>query len=83
MAREWSQSFGTADLPQSLGDPENEFSRGQAASFIHALSSTATVEVITDGGRDAMDHYFHQVAKLQVAAPAADPGAPVPERSRS
>jgi hypothetical protein len=37
-----------------------------------------------DGGRAALDHYFHQVAKLQVSAgEPATGGPPAPERSRS
>jgi hypothetical protein len=37
-----------------------------------------------DGGRAAMDHYFHQVAKLQVAAgESATSGEAAPERSPS
>jgi hypothetical protein len=40
--------------------------------------------MIKDGGRAALDHYFHQVANLRVSAgEAATAGPPAPERSRS
>jgi DNA-binding HxlR family transcriptional regulator len=57
---------------------------GVALGFVDGRDAIKRGLMTKDGGRDAMDHYFHQVAKLQVAAPsAASPGEPAPERSRS
>lgn len=57
---------------------------GVALGFVDGRDAIKRGLMTKDGGRDAMDHYFHQVAKLQVANPqAADPTGSPPERSRS
>jgi hypothetical protein len=57
---------------------------GVALGFVDGRDAIKRGLMTKDGGRAAMDHYFHQVAKLQVAAPAAAKSAePAPERSRS
>ena len=57
---------------------------GVALGFVDGRDAIARGLMTKDGARDAMDRYFHQVAKLQVGArpaPAREPAPP--ERSRS
>jgi DNA-binding HxlR family transcriptional regulator len=55
-----------------------------ALGFVDARDAIKRGLMTKEGGRAALDHYFHQVAKLQVAAPEAAPVEPAaPERSRS
>jgi len=57
---------------------------GVALGFVDGRDAIKRGLMTKDGGRDAMDHYFHQVAKLQVAASeAASAEEATPERSRS
>lgn len=57
---------------------------GVALGFLDARDAVKRGLMTKDGGRAAMDHYFHQVAKLQVAASeAAAAAGAAPERSRS
>ncbi len=55
-----------------------------ALGFLDGRDAIKRGLMTKDGGRAALDHYFHQVAKLQVAAgEAASAGPAAPERSRS
>jgi DNA-binding HxlR family transcriptional regulator len=55
-----------------------------ALGFLDGRDAIKRGLMTKDGGRAAMDHYFHQVAKLQVAAAEAAPAEPAaPERSRA
>lgn len=57
---------------------------GVALGFVDGRDAIKRGQMTKDGGRDALDHYFHQVAKLQVAAGSAAGGADAdPERNRS
>jgi DNA-binding HxlR family transcriptional regulator len=57
---------------------------GVALGFVDGREAIKRGLMIKDGGRAALDHYFHQVAKLQVSAgEPATGGPPAPERSRS
>jgi DNA-binding HxlR family transcriptional regulator len=54
-----------------------------ALGFLEGRDAIKRGLMTKDGGRAAMDHYFHQVAKLQVAAgEAATGGEATPERRR-
>jgi DNA-binding HxlR family transcriptional regulator len=57
---------------------------GVALGFLDARDAMKRGLMTKDGGRAALDHYFHQVAKLSLSAGEADPAAEAaPERSRS
>jgi DNA-binding HxlR family transcriptional regulator len=57
---------------------------GVALGFVDGREAIKRGLMTKDGGRAALDHYFHQVAKLQVSAgEPATGGPPAPERSRS
>ena len=57
---------------------------GVALGFVDGRDAIKRGLMTKDGGRAAMDHYFHQVAKLQIApSEAAAAGEATPERSRS
>jgi DNA-binding HxlR family transcriptional regulator len=57
---------------------------GVALGFVDGREAIKRGLMIKDGGRAALDHYFHQVANLRVSAgEAATAGPPAPERSRS
>ena len=57
---------------------------GVALGFVDGRDAIKRGLMTKDGGRDALDHYFHQVAKLQVpASEAGAAGEAAPERSRS
>jgi hypothetical protein len=56
---------------------------GVALGFVEGRDAIKRGLMTKDGGRDAMDHYFHQVAKLQVGASPAPEGEATPERSPS
>jgi DNA-binding HxlR family transcriptional regulator len=52
---------------------------GVALGFVDGREAIKRGKMIKDGARDALDHYFHQVAKLQVGAQAES----LPERNGS
>jgi DNA-binding HxlR family transcriptional regulator len=54
---------------------------GVALGFLDARETMRRGLMTKDGGRAAMDHYFHQVAKLQGGAAGAPGAAAAPERS--